>query len=70
MSPLMAQDSPDKMMKKADRSLSKYNLDQANNKDELMEAKDLIVSALEDEEVAKEGRAWVVKGQVFASLSN
>ncbi len=68
--PLMAQDSPDKMMKKADRKLSKYNLDQANNKDELMEAKDLILSALEDEEVAQEGRAWVVKGQVFSSLAN
>jgi tetratricopeptide (TPR) repeat protein len=68
--PVMGQDSPKKMMKKADRALSKYNLDQRNNKDELMKARDLIISAVKDEEVAEEGRAWVVKGQVFASLAN
>jgi len=65
-----AQDSPSKMMKKADRAYSKYNLDQRNNKEELIKARDLIQSALEDEEVANEGRAWVVKGQVYSSLAN
>jgi len=68
--PLFGQDSPKKMMKKADRAVSTYNLDQKNNKDELIKAKDLILSALEDQEIAEEGRAWVVKGQVFTSLAN
>ena len=68
--PLMGQDSPSKMMKKADRAYSKYNLDQRNNKDELMKARDLILDALKDEEISNEGRAWVVKGQVYTSLAN
>ncbi len=66
----MGQDSPKKMMKKADRAYSKYNLDQRNNKDELMKARDLILTALEDKEISDEGRAWVVKGQVYTSLAN
>jgi tetratricopeptide (TPR) repeat protein len=68
--PIIAQDSPKKMMKKADRSLSKYNLDQQNNKEELMEAKELIDQAVKDEEIGKEGRAWVVKGQTYSALAN
>ena len=69
-SPVIAQDSPKKMMKKADRSLSKYNLDQQNNKDELMEAKELIDQAVKDEEIAQEGRTWVVRGQTYSALAN
>lgn len=66
---VQAQDEdPRKMMRKADRSYAKFNLDQQNNKDELIEAKKLIDKVVESSEYSKDAEAWVIKGQIYDAL--
>jgi tetratricopeptide (TPR) repeat protein len=66
---LHAQDDPKKMLRKADRSYAKYNLDQKNNKGELMEAKNLIDQVVKTSEYKNDAEAWVVKGQIYDALA-
>jgi tetratricopeptide (TPR) repeat protein len=67
---LNAQDDAKKMMRKADRALARYNIDQSANKDDLDKAKDLINQAVKDSEYSKVAEAWVIKGQVYDAYAN
>ena len=66
---MQAQDDPKKMMRKADRSFAKYNLDQENNKEELTEAKNLIDQVVKSSEYSNDAEAWLIKGQVYDAMS-
>lgn len=66
---MFAQEDPQKMLRKADRSFAKYNLDQANNKNELIEAKGLIDQVVKTSEYSNDAEAWLVKGQVYDALA-
>jgi len=59
-----------KLMKKASKYYGSYNLDPAANKGKLAEAKNLIEEALQDEEVASQAKAWLIKGKILNELSN
>jgi len=67
---LNAQDDPKKMMRKADRALARYNIDQNANKDDLDKSKGLINQVVETAEFSKDAEAWVIKGQVYDAYAN
>ena len=65
---LQAQDAK-KDLKKASRLLGSYQLDPANNKGDIREAKTLIESVLKSEEFANDTKAWTTKGQINNELA-
>jgi tetratricopeptide (TPR) repeat protein len=67
---LQAQDSPKKMMSKASKYFGSYSLDPAANKEKLGEAYEMITLALEDEEIAGEAKAWLIKGKILNEMAN
>ncbi|MBR9921733.1 MAG: hypothetical protein GYB31_12915 [Bacteroidetes bacterium] len=57
-----------KDLRKATRALSAYHLDPTNNASKLDEAKDLIDSAIKSDEVNKDPKAWIAKGEIYNGL--
>ena len=58
-----------KAIKKAARSLGTYNLNPAENGDKLNDAKDLVLSAFDSDEVKASAKAYQVKGDIMATLA-
>lgn len=61
--------NPDKLVKKANRLLGNYRLDQANNYDKLAEAKDLVTEAFATGEVDGDTKAQFTKAEIFAAVA-
>ena len=59
----------EKLVKKASRLLGNYRLDQSNNFDKLLEAKDLVNEAFATGEVDSDSKAQFTKAEIFASLA-
>lgn len=67
---MTAQDSPEKMLKNASKSLSKYNQNPLENNDKLTEALDLVKTAFESDETKADPNAWNTKGKIFNELAS
>jgi tetratricopeptide (TPR) repeat protein len=63
-----AQDDSAKMAKSAGKALATYNMDRANNKSKLDEAKTKIDTALTKPEAQALPSAWLTKGDVYSTL--
>ena len=59
-----------KAIKKAGRALSTYNLDTKANADKLQEALELVNTAFESEEVKSDAESYLVKANVYSTVSN
>lgn len=62
--------SAKKLMKTASKYYGNYTLDPASNQGKLEEAYEAITQALEDEEIAAEAKAWLIKGKILNELAN
>jgi len=56
--------------REAKRSLSSFALDPTNNKADLKEAKNAILSALEDPEMQSDADTWNLKGEIYNEIAN
>ncbi|MBK7407620.1 MAG: hypothetical protein IPJ40_05785 [Saprospirales bacterium] len=65
---IQAQDDPGKAYTKATRALSAYNLDQANNKEKLKEAKENIDIAITGEAEKMDAKVWNSRAQIYNAL--
>lgn len=65
----LAQDY-NKLLKKASKNLSKYNMSPQDNADKLQEAMTLIDQAFESEEAKTSAKAWNTKGKIFSEMAS
>lgn len=63
-----AQESGDKLAKQARKALVSYNIDPANNKDKLDEAKQKIDAALALPDAQAMASAWITKGDIYNTI--
>lgn len=63
----VAQVDAKKALKKASSALSAFNIDPANNKEKLDEAKEMIAIAEKSSEVADMAKLWLVKGEIYST---
>jgi tetratricopeptide (TPR) repeat protein len=66
----MQAQSAKKLLSKASKYYSNYQLDPANNQGKLEEAIIMVDQALEDGEVAADAKGWLVKGKILNELAN
>jgi hypothetical protein len=66
----IAQNDPDKDLKKVTRNLANYNLDRAANADALTESVGLIEGVVKSSEYAQSSKAWLAYGNVYAEHVN
>lgn len=67
---LIAQDSPKKMMRKANTALSSYYMDPGQNAEKLKEAQELIDAVVEDPEYENNPKALIQKGEVYNAIAS
>jgi hypothetical protein len=66
---VQAQDSGDKLVKKAKKAIGFYNLDNSANAEKLLEAKDYIDQALKTGELEADAKAFILKGEIYNELT-
>lgn len=66
---VQAQESGDKLAKKAKKAIGFYNLDNSANAEKLMEAKDFIDQALATGELESDAKAYILKGEIYNELT-
>jgi len=66
---VQAQDTGDKLAKKAKKAIGFYNLDNSANAEKLMEAKDYIDQALATGELEADAKSYILKGEIYNELT-
>ena len=67
---LGAQEDPAKDMKKVSRNIANYNLDPVTNADALTESVALIEGVVKNSAYEKDGKAWLLYGNVYGEIIN
>ncbi len=65
-----AQEDPAKDLKKVSRNIANYNLDPVVNADALTESVGLIEGVVKSSTFEKDGKAWLLYGNVYAEITN
>ncbi|HHM21179.1 MAG TPA: tetratricopeptide repeat protein [Bacteroidetes bacterium] len=65
-----SQTDPKKALSKAGRALSAYHLNPTDNDDKLEEAKNMIETAIQSDDIATQAKAWLTRGEIYIAYAD